>query len=273
MPASFIGRLRRIQQSKETALCVGLDPDPTRIPSARRGDRSLPDAVLQFCRAIIDATASYACAFKPNAAFFEALGPAGGRVLHDVVAHIPDDCLVIADAKRGDIGNSARFYAESLFDALGADACTVAPYMGRDAVRPFLEREGRAAFVLARTSNEGAADVQEACTCDGTPLYLHVARKVAAWSAEAPGSGGLVVGATAPDALTELREACPTLPFLIPGVGAQGGSPAAVMDAAATDDGLVLVNSSRSILFASEDADYAEAAADAARTLRDALRT
>jgi len=273
MPASFADRLRRIQQSKETALCVGLDPDPERIPSVLRDERSLPDAVLHFCRTIVDATASYACAFKPNAAFFETLGPDGGQVLHEVMGHVPDDCLVIADAKRGDIGNSARFYARSLFDVFGADACTVAPYMGRDAVRPFLEREGTAAFVLARTSNAGAADMQEACTCDGTPLYLHVARKVAAWSAEAPGSGGLVVGATAPAALTELRTACPTLPFLIPGVGAQGGSPAEVMRAAATDDGLVLVNSSRSILFASDGADFADAAADAARALRNALRT
>ena len=272
MPPSFSDRLRAIQQSKQSALCVGLDPDPERLPDALRDERPLADAVLQFCRSIIDATAPLACAFKPNLAFFEALGPVGLRVLKQAIAHVPTDCLVIADAKRGDIGNSARFYARSLFDDLGADACTVAPYMGRDAVRPFLERDGTAAFVLARTSNPGAADVQEACTCDGVPLYRHVARHVADWSAGSAGTGGLVVGATAPDALRDLREACPTLPFLIPGVGAQGGAPADVMDAAATDDGLVLVNSSRSILYASSGSDFARAAAHAARELRDALR-
>jgi orotidine-5'-phosphate decarboxylase len=138
-------------------------------------------------------------------------------------------------------------------------------------VAPFLEHEDRCAFVLARTSNDGAADVQEACTCDGTPLYREVAQQTAAWSAAADGTAGLVVGATAPEALAELRADCPTLPFLVPGVGAQGGDPAAVVDAAQTDEGLVLVNSSRSILYASEEADYAEAAAEAARELRDAL--
>lgn len=272
MSDSFVDRLRHVQQTKASALCVGLDPDPQRLPAVLREGHSLHEAVLQFCRTIVDATAPYACAFKPNAAFFEALGPVGVRILHEVVRHVPNDCLVIADAKRGDIGNSARFYAQSLFDVLGADACTVAPYMGHDAVTPFLEHEGTAAFVLARTSNAGAADVQEACTCHGAPVYMHVAEKVAAWSAEARGTGGLVVGATAPSALTELRRTCPALPFLIPGVGAQGGSPAAVMDAAATPEGLVLVNSSRSILFASDDSDYATAAADAARDLRDRLR-
>jgi orotidine-5'-phosphate decarboxylase len=272
MPNSFVDRLRHVQQMKDSALCVGLDPDPQRLPSVLREDHTLHEGVLQFCRTIVDATAPYACAFKPNTAFFEALGPVGVRILHEVVQHVPTDCLVVADAKRGDIGNSARFYAQSLFDGLGADACTVAPYMGRDAVTPFLEREGTAAFVLARTSNAGAADVQEACTCHESPVYMHVAEKVAAWSAEARGTGGLVVGATAPSALRELRRTCPSLPFLIPGVGAQGGSPSAVMEAAATPEGPVLVNSSRSILFASDGADYADAAAEAAQELRDRLR-
>ena len=269
---SFRHRLRQIQRAKRSAVCVGLDPDPDRLPDAVTDGRSLPDAVRTFCRSIIDATAPVAAAFKMNLAFFEVLGRSGPGVMNDVAEAIPDDCLLIADAKRGDIGNSARFYARALFDDLGADACTVAPYMGHDAVMPFLQRTGTAAFVLGRTSNPGAADVQEACTCNGTPLYLHVATTVARWSEEAPATGGLVVGATAPEALSELRTACPTLPFLIPGVGAQGGDPAAVMDAAATDDGLVLVNSSRSILFASDGAHFAEAAAEAARNLQEALR-
>ncbi|PSQ67776.1 MAG: orotidine-5'-phosphate decarboxylase, partial [Bacteroidetes bacterium QH_1_64_81] len=158
-----------------------------------------------------------------------------------------------------------------LYDDFGVDACTVSPYLGRDSVAPFLEHEGTCTFVLTRTSNEGAADLQEACACDGTPLYRHVAQKAGEWARGGEGEMGLVVGATAPDALSELRADAPTLPFLVPGVGAQGGDPAAVMDAAATDEGPVLVNSSRSILYASDGADYAEAAATAAKDLRDAL--
>ncbi|MEF8940383.1 MAG: orotidine-5'-phosphate decarboxylase [Salinivenus sp.] len=267
----MIDRLRAIQREKQTALCVGLDPDPERLPAPLRDGRLLTDAVREFCATIVEATAPYACAFKPNFAFFEALGPAGLTVLDQVTAAIPDDCLLIGDAKRGDIGNSARFYARSIYEDLGFDACTVSPYLGRDSLAPFLEYEDRCTFVLARTSNDGAADLQEACTCDGTPLYRHVARRVAEWSADADGTAGLVVGATAPAALAELRADAPSLPFLVPGVGAQGGDPAAVMDAAATDEGRVLVNSSRSILYASEGPDYADAAAEAAQTLRDAL--
>jgi orotidine-5'-phosphate decarboxylase len=267
----MLSRLRRIQSKKNSAVCVGLDPDPDRMPAPLR-DRSALDATLVFCRSIIDATAEAACAFKLNFAFFEALGPTGIQMLGEIARIIPDDCLTIADAKRGDIGNSARFYARSIFDEMGFDSCTVAPYMGRDAVEPFLARANTGAFVLTRTSNDGAADLQEACTCSGTPLYLHTARKVAEWSDDAPATGGLVVGATAPEALAEIREACPTLPFLVPGVGAQGGDPAAVMAAAHTDRAPVVVNSSRSILYASDGDDYAEAAADAARELRDRLR-
>jgi orotidine-5'-phosphate decarboxylase len=272
MPDSFAARLREIQSDTDSALCVGLDPDPERLPAPLRDGRLLTDAVREFCATIVEATAPYATAYKPNFAFFEALGPAGLTVLDQVTAAIPDDCLLIADAKRGDIGNSARFYARSIYEAMGFDACTVSPYLGRDSIAPFLEHEETCTFVLARTSNDGAADLQEACTCDGVPLYRHVARQVAKWSDDADGTAGLVVGATAPEALAELRADAPTLPFLVPGVGAQGGDPADVMDAAATDDGLVLVNSSRSILYASEEADYADAAAEAARNLRDALR-
>ena len=271
MSTSFTDRLRSVQSQKDSVACVGLDPDPSRLPAPLRDGRILPDAVREFCATIVEATAPYACAYKPNFAFFEALGPAGLTVLDQVTAAIPDDCLLIGDAKRGDIGNSAQFYAQAVYENLGMDACTVSPYLGGDSVAPFLDHEEKCAFVLARTSNDGAADLQEACTCDGTPLYRQVAQKTAEWSADADGTAGLVVGATAPEALVELRDDCPTLPFLIPGVGAQGGDPAEVVDAAQTDDGPVLVNSSRSILYASEDADYAEAAAEAAKDLRDAL--
>lgn len=268
----MIDRLRKVQREKGSVLCVGLDPDPSRLPLSLQNGRLVTDAVREFCATIVEATAPYACAFKPNLAFFEALGPAGLTVLDQVLSVIPEDTVVIADAKRGDIGNSARFYAQSLYKTFDVDACTVSPYLGRDSLAPFLQYPDRCTFVLARTSNDGAADFQEACSCDGRPLYQEVARRVAEWSAEADGTAGLVVGATAPASLSELREECPRLPFLIPGVGAQGGNPAEVMAAAETEDGPVLVNSSRSILYASEDADYADAATDAARSLRNALR-
>ena len=272
MSDDFSERLSRIQSQKETAVCVGLDPDPERLPDPLRDGRLLTDAVREFCATIMESTAPYASAFKFNFAFFEALGPAGLTVLDQVAGAAPDDVLLIADAKRGDIGNSARFYAKATYEDLDFDACTVSPYLGRDSVAPFLEYGDTCTFVLARTSNEGAADLQEACTCDGTPLYEHVARTTATWSNDAPGTAGLVVGATAPDALTSLRDTCPTLPFLIPGVGAQGGDPASVMDAAATEDGPVLVNSSRSIIYADSGDDYGAAAGRAAQNLRDDLR-
>lgn len=272
MSNSFRSRLRSIQSEKESVVCVGLDPDPTRLPMPLRDGRILTDAVREFCATIIDATSPYACAYKPNFAFFEALGPAGHTILDQVTTAIPENCLLIGDAKRGDIGNSAQFYAQFIYEDIECDACTVSPYLGRDSVAPFLSYTDRCTFVLARTSNEGAADLQEACTCGGQPLYRHVAEQVDSWSASADGTAGLVVGATAPAALKELREACPTLPFLIPGVGAQGGDPGAVMQAAHTDEGAVLVNSSRSILYASEGADYADAAAEAAQDLRHALQ-
>lgn len=271
MPDAFTERLRAIQTQKDTAVCVGLDPDPGRLPSPLAGAEEIADAVASFCHNIIQATAQYACAFKLNFAFFEALGPAGAYVLEQTASVIPDHCLVIGDAKRGDIGNSARFYATAVFDHMHCDAITVAPYMGHDSVTPFLEKEGTCAFILARTSNPGARDFQEACQCDGEPLYLRTARLAAEWNGDHPGTAGLVAGATSPNALRELRDACPTLPFLVPGVGSQGGDPVAVMDAAATGDGTVIVNSSRSIIYASEDDDYADAAADAARNLRDVL--
>ena len=271
MSTPFSPRLRRIQAQKNTVVCVGLDPVPARLPTPLRDGRLRTDAVRAFCTTIVEATAPYACAFKPNFSFFEALGPAGLTVLDQVLATIPDDCVVLGDAKRGDIGHSARFYATSIYEELALDACTISPYLGRDSAVPFLEHEGTCTFVLTRTSNDGAADLQEACTCDGVPLYRHVARQVTDWAADTSGEAGLVVGATAPAALDELRTLCPSLPFLIPGVGAQGGRPAAVMQAAATDEGPVLINSSRSILYASDGADYGDAAAEATQNLRDAL--
>ena len=266
----FLDRLQAAQEAADSALCVGLDPDPERLPAHLTSDTALPHAIVQFNTAIIEATAPAACAFKLNFAFYEALGTVGWRVLQSTLDVIPDNRLVIADAKRADIGNSARFYARSVFQTLDCDACTVAPYMGRDSVMPFLADEATAAFVLTRTSNPGAEDFQLR-SCGDAPLYAHVAQKVGAWSDAAAGTAGLVVGAPDPDALARTRTQCPTLPFLIPGVGAQGGDPTAVMQAAHTADGPVLVNSSRSILYASNGREFAAAAAETAEELRSQL--
>jgi len=263
---TFFDKLRAAQAATRSRLCVGLDPDLGRLPTSLSGD--VRKRVVTFNTAIIEATADVACAYKPNLAFYEALGPEGWQALADTVRAIPDDRLVILDGKRGDIGNTARRYAESAFDRLGADACTVAPYMGRDAIRPFLQHAGRCAFVLVATSNESGADLQQ-IEVDGEPLYQHVARLAAEEASKQPGEVGFVVGATRPELLAELRAAYPDVPFLIPGVGAQGGDPDAVI--AASGDGPTLVNSSRSILYASSGSDFAQAAREAATALRDAL--
>lgn len=259
MPETFEDRLERSQRRTGAVLCVGLDPDPERLPAGLSGAAG----VVEFCHAVIDATLPYASAYKVNFAFFEALGDEGPRALRAVRSRIPSHVPAIADAKRGDIGNSARFYAQSVLADLAFDAVTVNPYMGEDSVEPFLAYAGTAAFVLARTSNPGRADFQDRLS-DGEPLYAHVARAAARWHAGYPASVGLVAGATDPDAMTRLRALCPGQPFLVPGVGAQGGDPSAVLRAGWDGPGSLVVNSSRGILYASRGADFARAAADAA---------
>jgi orotidine-5'-phosphate decarboxylase len=266
---TFQEKLQRAQQLTRSCVCVGLDPVPGRLPQPFQGEQSV-DGVRRFCEAIIQTTRSVACAYKPNLAFFESLGPDGLRVLADVVAAIPEDRIILADAKRGDIGNTAEMYARAFFETLSCDACTVTPYMGRDAVLPFLNYPGKAVFVLTRTSNPGAADFQDLVT-DSKPLYLHVAEQASAWASDRPGTVGFVVGATDLDTLASMRRQFPDTPFLIPGVGAQGGDPVQVMQAVHAPQGLVLVNSSRKILYASSGSDFAEAAFYEADTLRKAL--
>ncbi|MEM1095874.1 MAG: orotidine-5'-phosphate decarboxylase [Bacteroidota bacterium] len=276
--SAFLHRLADAQRATTSTLCVGLDPVVKLLPEPLLRTRSVEDALVTFCLDVAEATAPYACAFKVNVAFFEVHGVMGWRALHRVLSQLPASHIRIADAKRGDIGNTAQYYAEAFFTQMGADACTVAPYMGADAVRPFLQYADKAAFVLGRTSNASAADFQNLRPNGGDPLYLHVSRKVAEWSDEASGQAGLVVGATAPEELRQIREICPTLPFLVPGVGAQGGSAETVMQQAATAEGRVLVNSSRQILYAKRDGvyhardrHYAEAAAAQAQALQAAL--
>lgn len=264
---TFSEKLRAAQSATESRVCVGLDPDPARLPAPFL-DRPNAAGVLAFNRAIIEATADVACAYKPNLAFYEALGADGWRVFEETVAAVPDGRIVIADAKRGDIGNTARMYARAFFERAGADAVTVSPYMGSDAVEPFLGAEGGCAFVLVATSNASAPELQ-GLVAGGEPVYRHAARLAVEAAEGQPGEAGFVVGATRPELLAELRAAYPDVPFLVPGVGAQGGNAAAVVEAAGS--GPLLVNSSRGVLYASAGDDYEEAARRAASSLRDAL--
>ncbi|HYE59237.1 MAG TPA: orotidine-5'-phosphate decarboxylase [Rhodothermales bacterium] len=260
---AFIDRLRAAQAHTGTCLCVGLDPDPERLPEPLRLGPP-PGAFVSFLKDVIRASAPFACAYKPNMAFFEAYGSAGVVVLEQTLRSVrryAPHALVVLDGKRGDIGNTAHAYARAAFEAYEADALTVAPYMGHDSVTPFLEHAGRAAFVLARTSNPGAADFQER-TIEGRPLYTHVVQAALGWGSGMAGTVGFVAGATDPGALEAVRRLAPEAPLLVPGVGAQGGDAAAVLTANA--GGPVLVNVGRDILYARHDAGFAEGAAEAA---------
>ncbi|UJB20182.1 MULTISPECIES: orotidine-5'-phosphate decarboxylase [Lysobacter] len=265
---SFMQSLRQRWHSADTLVCVGLDPEPAKFPArfAAAGD-----AVFAFNRDIIDATAEYACAFKPQIAHFAALRAEDAltRLIEYVHATHPG-IPVILDSKRGDIGSTAQHYVSEAFDRYGADAVTANPYLGRDSVQPFLDRADRGVVVLCRTSNPGAGDLQDLLV-DGRPLYQHVAEKVARdWNGN--GNCSLVVGATWPSQLREVRAIVGDVPFLVPGVGAQGGDVEAVVGNAKTADGTgLMVSSSRAILYASAGEDYAQAAAIAAKSLRDQI--
>jgi orotidine-5'-phosphate decarboxylase len=269
----FVRRLRDRWQQADTLLCVGLDPDPARFPESlvATGD-DVADSLFAFCRDIADATAEFACAFKPQIAYFAAHN-GGEAALQRLIAHINGthpDVPVILDAKRGDIGSTAEQYAVEAFDRYGADAVTLNPYMGRDSAAPFLQCSDRGCIFLCHTSNPGARDFQE-LTVDGEPLYRRIARTIAGeWNGD--GNCALVVGATFPEELKDIRGIVGDMPLLIPGVGAQGGDVGAVVRNGRSADGTgLMINSSRGILYASPGAGYAEAAADAARSLRDAI--
>jgi orotidine-5'-phosphate decarboxylase len=261
----FFAKLREAIQRNDSFLCVGLDPDPARLPEKD---------VAAFNRAIVEATADLACVYKPNLAFYEALGPQGMEVLQRTVEAIPKGIPVIADGKRGDIGSTAQAYARALFDVYGFDAATVNPYLGGDALSPFLERADRGVFVLCRTSNPGGADLQDrliAADAGARPLYEVVAELARdKWNAH--GNVGLVVGATYPEELGRIRQLCPDMTFLLPGVGAQGADvAAAVRNALDEGGGGFIITSSRQILYASSGRDYAQAARRAAQALRDEI--
>jgi len=252
---SAASKLKEIQEQKKTMICVGLDLDRKKIPSEYASNIK---GMYDFAVQIIEATSDVVAAYKPNLAFYEELGADGLSLLRKIIEKVPDDTVVIADAKRGDIGNTASHYASAIFDYLMADWVTLNPYMGYDSMRPFLEYDNKGAFILCLTSNSGSRDFQFLHVLN-KPVYMYVAEKVNYWNKE--GNFGLVVGATHPEQLQEIREAAGEVPILIPGVGAQGGNleQAAKMGTADFKK-TALINVSRSVLYASAGEDFAAAA-------------
>ncbi|WP_382153608.1 orotidine-5'-phosphate decarboxylase [Hydrogenophaga sp. ANAO-22] len=275
---TFLDMLRTAERQNRSLLCVGLDPDPARFPAHLKNDAS---RIYDFCAAIVEATADTAIAFKPQIAYFAA--HRAEEQLERLMAHmrrVAPQVPVILDAKRGDIGSTAEQYAIEAFERYGADAVTLSPFMGFDSVQPYLQYHGKGAFLLCRTSNPGGDDLQNQrfASIDGEPrLYEHVARLAQGpWNLN--GQLGLVVGATYPAEIERVREIAPTLPLLIPGVGAQGGDAVATVKAGLRTQGdettgPIIVNSSRAILYASAGADFADAARRVAQKTRDELRT
>ena len=272
MTTTFLDMLHSASTRNQSMLCVGLDPEPARFPAQMQGN---PRKIYDFCAAIVDATADVVCAFKPQIAYFAAHGAEDQleRLMQHLRANAPQ-VPVILDAKRGDIGSTAEQYAKEAFERYGADAVTLSPFMGFDSVEPYLAYPGKGAFLLCRTSNSGGDDLQNQrlASVDGQPLlYEHIARLAQGpWNKN--GQLGLVVGATYPAEIERVRALAPTVPLLIPGVGAQGGDAAATVRAGWRPDGPIIVNSSRAILYASNGADFAAAARREATKTRDMLQ-
>jgi orotidine-5'-phosphate decarboxylase len=273
---TFLEQLRTAERQNGSLLCVGLDPDPAKFPGGMKGDAS---KIFDFCAAMVDATADLVIAFKPQIAYFAA--HRAEAQLEQLMAHMrrtAPKVPVILDAKRGDIGSTAEQYAIEAFERYGADAVTLSPFMGFDSVQPYLKYHGKGAFLLCRTSNPGGDDLQNQrlSSVEGAPLlYEHVARLAQGpWNLN--GQLGLVVGATYPAEIERVRAVAPTVPLLIPGVGAQGGDAVATVkagyrSAAGKTTAPIVVNSSRAVLYASSGADFAQAARAAALATRDQL--
>ena len=267
----FLDRLRKSWERSRSLLCIGLDPDLGKIPEILRRERQ---PLLAFNRAIIDATADLACSFKPQAAYYHGVG--AEDQLAETIAYVRENhphIPVILDAKRGDIGATAKLYALEAFQRYGADAVTVNPYMGGDTLAPFTEDPARGIFVLCRTSNPGSGELQELSVGGGEKRLFEVVAEYAVGRWNQNQNLGLVVGATYPEDLQRVRSIAPELPLLVPGVGAQGGDLAAVLQAGMDAKGMgLLINASRSVLYAGDGADFAKSARDAAMALRDAMR-
>ncbi|MFC2020958.1 orotidine-5'-phosphate decarboxylase [Chloroflexota bacterium] len=262
---NFIEKLTGATRENRSLLCIGLDPDPDMMPGKV--------TVFEFNKAIIDATSDLVCAYKPNLAFYEAMGQEGFDALKRTVDYISDDIPVIADAKRGDIGNTAKAYAKALFEIYNFDASTVSPYLGFDSIEPFIQYKDKGILILCRTSNASAIDFQSLiCETEDEklPLYEIVALKAKEWNTH--GNIGLVVGATYPEELRRIRQIQPDMPLLIPGIGAQGGDLALTVSYGVDAHGeKAIINSSRQILYASREKDFAGAARQAALILRDQI--
>jgi len=261
----FLEKLTKATQKNNSLLCVGLDPNPELMPGKV--------GVFQFNKAIIDTTSDLVCAYKLNLAFYEALGDEGFDALKETIKYIPDDIPVIGDAKRGDIGNTAKAYAKAIFDNLNFDAATVNPYLGFDSIAPFIQYRDKGIFVLCRTSNAGAVDFQSLrCEVEGIyrPLFEIVALKAGQWNTY--GNIGLVVGATYPEELRLIRQSHPDMPLLIPGMGAQGGDVALTVRYGVDAQGeKAIISSSRQIIYASPGGDFAQAARRIALSLREQI--
>lgn len=263
--SGFSEKLRSAIQRTHGCLCVGLDVDLAKMPGNIPKDGQ---GALRFCRSIIEATRDLAAAYKPNMAFFESLGANGFEVLELLRQSIPHDSLFVLDAKRGDIGNTSQAYAKAYYDLLKSDALTLSPYMGKDSIEPFLDYPGTCSFVLCLTSNPSSADFQQQELKSGEKLYERVAKEAVGWAKGKKGEVGLVVGATQTQYLKDLRSLVPNTPFLVPGVGAQGGDLAGVLKEGRSQDGFgLLVNVSRQILYASSENDFADAAREQAKKL------
>jgi orotidine-5'-phosphate decarboxylase len=263
---AFVDRLKEISQRQNSLLCIGLDPDVHRLPASLRAD---PEPLFKFCSEIVESTKHTAAAYKPNLAFFEAEGAAGWAQLEKLLETIPSGILTLADAKRGDIGSSSEMYAWAILQKLDFDAVTVNPYMGQDSVAPFLQWPEKGAFILCLTSNPGAKDFQH-FTDGRQTLFENVIGKVQSWNSA--GNCGLVVGATHPEEGRAIRSAAKHLPFLVPGVGTQGGDlESAVLNTTDEAGEMALFNSSRGIIYKSSGPDFADAAAKAAEELRDQI--
>jgi orotidine-5'-phosphate decarboxylase len=261
---TFREKLADATQRNNSLLCVGLDPDPIRLHETD---------VSSFLVSIVEATSDLVCCYKPNLAFYEQMGEAGNQALRDVLRAIPNDIPVIADAKRGDVGHTAEAYARAIFDELGFDAATVNPYLGGDAVEPFLVREDKAAIIVCRTSNPGAGDFQDLpVTSEGEtrPLFEVVAQRANDWNTR--GNVGLVTGATYPEEMARLRELCSDLPFLVPGIGAQAGGLGSAVRAGLDAEGAgIMINASRQILYVGDAPRTPASARSEAASLREAI--
>jgi len=264
---NFIEKLARASHKNKSLLCVGLDTDPALVPETT--------SVFEFNKAIIDATSDLVCAYKPNIAFYEAMGTTGLEALKKTRDYIPEEIPVIIDAKRGDIGNTAKAYAKSLFEHYNFDAMTASPYLGLDSLEPFINYHDRGIFILCRTSNPGAADFQSlSIQMEGGPkmLFEIVAEKVNSWNTH--GNLGLVVGATYPRELKLIRERYPEIPLLIPGVGTQGGELSeTVKFGVDARHEKTIITSSRQILYASRGKDFAVAARKAAEDIKNKINS